>query len=420
MTLSTGRRKAHFKNTHPTDPAVTPFGEWLPENRRTHADFCLWLRQGGYSPSTCHIYSIAARFVFGYLHLPAGKIQLEHIAYVREYLAKRELSPSTLAGYGKGLNLLLDFLYVPKLADAVNWDGYFRDIPPDMAAAIRGYVNHRAHSWRKANRIQRTRSLLSQLCAFSRSSHLTWIQDLTPKAWFAYVEARLKENIQPSTLNTTLRILRSFLRYLKCEEHPICERMLEVRPLKTGQPLPRDLPIEQVTLLLNAIQNDMDRAWFLLMLHSGLRTCEVRGLRIGDIDLSQQTISIRETKNQHERVVYLSPPAVEAIQAYLVNRKDTIEYLFTRHHKPLSNRYCQSRLKTLGKEVNVNVTPHQLRRTCATMLLNAGMSIFALQSLLGHRYVDTTLRYARIYDVTVAKDYQEATSKINKTEILNR
>jgi site-specific recombinase XerD len=419
MTLSTGRRKAHFKNTHPTDPAVTPFGEWLPENRRIHADFCLWLGQGGYSPSACHIYSIAARFAFGYLHLPTAKIQPEHIASVRDYLATRELSPSTLAGYGKGLNKLLEFLHFPKRTDDLNWDGYLKDIPPDMANAIRGYVTQRAHSWRTANRLQRTRSLLSQLCAFSRSSHLTFIQDLTPKAWFAYVEVRLRENIQPTTLNTTLRIVGSFLRYLQSEEKTICERMLEVRPLKIGQPLPRDLSIEQVKSLFNAIQNDMDRAWFLLMLHSGLRTCEIRNLKIEDIDLSQQSIHIRESKNQRERVVYLSLPTVEAIQAYLANRKDTSEYLFTLYHKPLSNRYCQSRLTTIGKQVNVNVTPHQLRDTCATLLLNAGMSIFALQSLFGHKYVDTTLRYARIYDATVAKDFLEATSKITQVEIYN-
>ncbi len=408
MTLSTGRRKAHFKNTHPTDPAVTPFGEWLPENRHIHADFCLWLRQGGYSPSACHIYSIAARFAFGYLHLPAGKIQLEHIASVRDYLATRELSLSTLAGYGKGLNKLLEFLHFPKPADDVKWDGYFRDIPTDMANAIRGYVTHRAHSWRTANRLQRTSSLLSQLCAFSRSSHLTCIQDLTPKAWFAYVEARLKENIQLSTLNTTLRILRSFLRYAQSDEQPICERMLEVHPLKIGQPLPRDLPTKQVKSLLNAIQNDMDRAWFLIMLHSGLRTCEIRDLRVSDVDLSQHSLRIRETKNQRERVVYLSPPTVEAIQTYLAKRKDTSEYLFTRHHKPLSNRYCQSRLKTLGEKVNIHVTPHQLRHTCATLLLNAGMSIFALQSLLGHRHIETTLNYARLYDETVAMQFLKA------------
>ena len=338
MTLSTGRRQAHFKNTHPTDPAVTPFGEWLPENRRIHADFCFWLKQGRYSPSACHIYSIAARFALGYLNLPAGNIQPEHIASVRDYLATRILSLSTRAGYGKGLNKLLEFLHLPKRTDDVNWDGYFRDIPPDIAGAIRGYVTHRAHSWRKAVRPQQTRSLLSQLSAFFCFTRMHCIQGITPKTWFAYVEARLRENIRPSSLNTTLRILRSFLRYLQSEGQEICERMLEVRPLKTGRPLPRDLPIEQVKLLLNAIQSDMDRAWFLLMLHSGLRTCEIRDLQISDVNLFQQSIDIRETKNQCERVVYLSPPTVEAIQAYLANRDNFSEYLFTRHHNALSNR----------------------------------------------------------------------------------
>jgi integrase/recombinase XerD len=184
--------------------------------------------------------------------------------------------------------------------------------------------------------------------------------------------------------------------------------MLEVRPLKTGQPLPRDLSIEQVKSLLNAIHSDMDRAWFLLMLHSGLRTSEVRGLRVSDVDLSQHSFRIRETKNQHERVVYLSPPTVDAIQTYLAKRKDSSEYLFTRHHEPLSNRYCQSRLKTLGEKVNVKVTPHQLRHTCATLLLNAGMSVFALQSLLGHRHIETTMNYARLYDETVAQQFLTA------------
>lgn len=48
--------------------------------------------------------------------------------------------------------------------------------------------------------------------------------------------------------------------------------------------------------------------------------------------------------------------------------------------------------------------------TCATMLLNAGMSILGVQKLLGHKYVETTLRYARVYDVTVLRDFQNAGS----------
>jgi site-specific recombinase XerD len=377
-------------------------------NRRVCADFCFWLQQGGYSPSARRLYSAAVRFALDHLDLPIEQIQPEHIAKVQDYLATRALAPSTRAGYRKGLNKFWEFLRFPKPDGDVNWAGYLKDMPPDLADSLRGYVTQRARSWRNADRLRRTRSLLSQLCAFSHSAHLTCVQDITPKTWFTYVTARLKENIQPSSLNTTLRILRSFLRYLQSEGQTICERMLEVRSLKTGQPLPRDLPIEQVKFLLTAIDNDLDRAWFLLMLHSGLRTCEIRALRLSEMDLSQRTIHIRETKNQRERVAYLSPPTVEAIQAYLAHRDKSSDYLFTRHHKPLSSRYGQSRLKTLGEKVNIHVTPHQLRHTCATMLLNAGISIFALQALLGHRHVDTTLNYTRLYDATVAQQFLKA------------
>jgi hypothetical protein len=56
----------------------------------------------------------------------------------------------------------------------------------------------------------------------------------------------------------------------------------------------------------------------------------------------------------------------------------------------------------------MRVTPHQLRASFATLLLNAGTSVLTVQALLGHKHVDTTLRYARVYDHTVAADYLRA------------
>ena len=58
------------------------------------------------------------------------------------------------------------------------------------------------------------------------------------------------------------------------------------------------------------------------------------------------------------------------------------------------------------------VTPHQLHASFASLLLNAGAPILAVQALLGHEHVDTTLRYARLYDSTVAADYERAMSRI--------
>jgi len=411
MIASKGKRKTHFKFTKPTDPAVKPIGEWLPENRRFYADFCSWLRQGGYSPSARNIYSVATRFALGYLNLPVERIQSNDIERVRVHLATSTLSPSTLAGYHKGLNKLAEYLEFPRPESNVNWDGYLKDFPPALAHAIHAYAAHCARSWSTDNYIQLARNLLSRLSTFSRSMHLTCVAEITPRIWFTYVEAQLKAGIKSTSLNAILQTLKSFLRFLQREEQPICERMLEVRPLKTGQPLPRDLPISQVKSLMQVDHSLMDRAWLLLMLHSGLRTCEVRNLRLSDIDLAQQSIRIRESKSQRERIVYLGLNTVETLQTYLADRTSPNEFLFTRYHKPLSKRYCQSRLKTIGKEVNIKATPHQLRHTCATLLLNAGMSIIALQSLLGHRYVETTLNYARLYDSVVVKQYLEATAE---------
>ena len=58
------------------------------------------------------------------------------------------------------------------------------------------------------------------------------------------------------------------------------------------------------------------------------------------------------------------------------------------------------------------VTPHQLRHTCATLLLNAGAPAAIVQAILGHKHIDTTMNYARLYDSTVATDYFGAMSEI--------
>jgi len=60
------------------------------------------------------------------------------------------------------------------------------------------------------------------------------------------------------------------------------------------------------------------------------------------------------------------------------------------------------------------VTPHQLRHSCATLQLNAGAPILTVQTLLGHKYIDTTLGYARLYDGTVAADYFQAMATVER------
>lgn len=276
---------------------------------------------------------------------------------------------------------------------------------PELTTCLLEYVNHRARSWRQADRLFQTRSLLANLLAFSRAVNLTRLSDLTPKVWFAHVQARTRAGIKPSSLNTELKVIQSLLRFEKENDIPICETMLEIRPLKAGEALPKDLSMGQVKAWLDAIHHPMERAWILLMLHCGLRTCEVRALRWEDVDLQKRVVYIRESKSLQSRVVFLSQPVKQALEEI----PRTQEVVFTYRNKSLNRYYCQSRLRTIGKHCGFHVTPHQLRYTCATMLLNAGMSVLGVQRLLGHKYVETTLRYARVYDITVVRDFQRAT-----------
>ena len=284
----------------------------------------------------------------------------------------------------------------------LDWDKYLLGITPELGELLRGYVLHRSRFWREEEHLHHTRSLLSGIISFFRFVKPSCLQAITPRIWFTHVEARMKAEIKPTSLNTTLRTMKSFLRYVKSNGVEICETMLEVRPLKTGDALPKDLNVSQIKSLLQAATAQMDYGWILLMLHSGLRTCEVRSLCWRDVDLKARTLRIHESKGGQSRVVFLSPQVIQALDC--LPRKS--EYIFTYRDQPLSRRYCQSRLTTIGEKCGFHVTPHQLRHTCATMLLNAGMSILGVQKLLGHKYVETTLRYARMYDVTVARDFQ--------------
>jgi site-specific recombinase XerD len=256
------------------------------------------------------------------------------------------------------------------------------------------------------------------------------LRGLTPKAWYAYLDARLASGINPKTLNHDLGSLKHFVFYLQEHDRPVCERFLLVDYLEEGTNLPKDVPIDQLRKLQKLIQDQgrvthagwrrigrMDLAWFLLMLHSGLRTCEVRSLRSQDIDWEGRRIRIEQSKNMKDRMVYLSQATVDALQAYLEVRgvaEALPDFVFIFRHRQLTRSYFFERLRTYCQVLGIHVHPHQLRHSCATLLLNSGAPVLTVQTLLGHKWVDTTLGYARLYDGTVANDYYQAMAGIEK------
>jgi len=416
------------------DAALTPFGQWLPANRSFYDNFRHWLRVGGYGASALNIYGAAARVALGLLNKPYWQIDLEgDIAHVEAHL-RTHYTPNTQADYHKGVRKLVEYLRLrcaqPAPPKLVHWEYYLDPLPEWLATDIRAYLRHCQRAWLPEAQYKDTQDALSHLTLFLRwavqQTPLHQLDELTPTLWFDYVDARLAAGISPITLNSELSALLAFLTYLGEQGRPICTRTLQVQALKAGPRLPRDVPLAQLRQLLAQIETAaaaahagvrrmgvLDRAWFLLMLHSGLRTGEVRRLRCTDLDLEGSRVRIEQSKGLKDRLVPLSPATVNALRAYQeVRGPANTEHVFIYRHQPLSVCYCSERLFTYGERCGVRVTPHQLRHSCATLLLNAGAPILTVQTILGHKQIDTTLGYARLYNGTVAADYYCAMHEI--------
>lgn len=435
-----GKKRAfHFKNIQPADPEVRRFGDWIPENRGFFVGFRQWLKDTGYGKVALGLYSVVVRQIMGYLDKPYWTIDPNvDLRRAWEHLCQRPIAASTLTDYHKGLLKLDEYLrfrcHRPPKSKAIHWEYYTGSLPGWLQADIREFLHHCQRNWQADRQTERFTNILSRLTRLLRwmaaNFPLDDISSLTPQVWFAYLDERLSAGIMANTINTELSSLRHFVFYLQEHDRQVCERFLLVDYLDEGKDLPKDVPTEQLRILQQAIQKQagvthagwrrigcMDLAWFLLMLHSGLRTCEVRSLRLQDIDWEGRRARIEQSKNLKDRIIFLSQVTIDALNHYLEVRgipEALPDFVFVFRHAPLTRSYCFERLRTYCRPLSIHVAPHQLRHSCATLLLNSGAPVLTVQTLLGHKRVDTTLGYARLYDGTVAADYYQAMSGVER------
>jgi integrase/recombinase XerD len=413
----------------------TPIYKWPSANQGFFHKFVAWLEQGGYGPSARKLYGCAARIALGWLDKAYWVIALPgDIDRVRAYITKRYASEATRATYLKGIAKLEDFLYEtchkPKPEKPINWPHYVGPLPRWLASDVRQYIVYRRRSWPRESWRRATITTLSHTCGFLRwaaqRDELPDATAITPALWHSYLDRRRAAGISPVTVNVELHELLGFLHFLAGREQPVCQKMLRVQAIDEGDPLPRAVPVDQLRLLLDEVERDaasdhagvrlmgvMDRAWVAVMLYSGLRTIEVRRLTIPDLDMSERTIQVKNSKGLKDRVVFFNDVAERALREWLdVRGPAASEHVFIFHHRPLSVSYCYKRLCTYSERCGVRVTPHQLRHSMATLLVNAGAPFPTLQALMGHKHIETTLRYGRLYDATVAADYYRAVCQV--------
>lgn len=280
--------------------------------------------------------------------------------------------------------------------------------------------HHRRHC--RPNTLRSTLTSIDIFLSFVRASGKSHLEEITREELFAFIEHEQDRGMKPSTVNTRVRTVKAFIRFL-ADKGVVRPDILPKRlTVKVPDSLPRAMDPEDVRRLLSVIDNTRDRAMMLLLLRTGMRIGELLNLRIREVNLRELKVEIYEAeKTRVGRVVYLSEDARVALQAWF-KRRDADKKLIFYAQGRCSMSYNNARMrfsKYLAKAAlsHRDYTLHCLRHTCASELLNAGMRLECLQQLLGHSSIEMTRRYARLTDKTREEEYFRAMSKIERGEI---
>lgn len=240
----------------------------------------------------------------------------------------------------------------------------------------------------------------------------------TVRRWIAWMHG---EGYAPASIARKLSTLRSLFRYLVRENMVETTPMLLVPAPKGRKTLPSVLTIEEIERLLAAPDATTplgirDRCLFEVLYATGLRVSELLGLKVDQIDWTRRSIQVMG-KGSKERIVLIGDLAIDALERYVhesrpqLERGSTCDALFLSHlGTPLSVRgfhvVLQNHLAQTG--IARHVTPHTLRHSFATHLLEGGADLRTVQELLGHASVSTTQVYTHVSEGYLRDVYARA------------
>jgi integrase/recombinase XerD len=165
-------------------------------------------------------------------------------------------------------------------------------------------------------------------------------------------------------------------------------------------PLPSVLSLDEVNALLRALRHPRYQALAMVLYGTGLRIREAIALEVSDIDGSRGVIRVRHGKGDKAREAKLSDSLYEWLRRYWAQQRPPLPYLFASPKTGKLPRPATIRraLAQAAKEawIKKRVTPHVLRHSFATHLLDEGTDVHVVRELLGHASIATTARYARV------------------------
>jgi site-specific recombinase XerD len=227
------------------------------------------------------------------------------------------------------------------------------------------------------------------------------ICEITREQLREFVEEIMRRECSPSTKCHALCAIR----YLFSRTLGKPEMVSFFRLPRRHSPLPTVLSLGEVEALLGAIRKPRYQAIAMVMYGAGLRIAEAIALEVRDIDGARGVIRVRHGKGDKAREAKLSPSLYQWLRSYWARERPPLPYLFAsaRTGKPPIADSVRAALAAAAKQawIKKRVTPHVLRHSFATHLLENGTDVRVVGALLGHASLQSTARYARVTEKLV-------------------
>ena len=238
----------------------------------------------------------------------------------------------------------------------------------------------------------------TDLPAFSKTDIVDFIQKLRD------------ETYSTASICRFISTIKNLCKYLLLENHISGDPSENLESPKRWERLPKAISIEDVKTFLKSGDSSSlsepiarrDAVMFELLYSSGLRVSELISLRLEDISFDAGFLRVMG-KGSKERIVPLHMRALERLKRYVslerreILRKKNSPYLFiTRRGGPMTRQRFWQTMKQLGRRTGLDISPHTMRHSFATHLLEGGADLRSLQKLLGHADISTTQVYTKV------------------------
>ena len=219
-------------------------------------------------------------------------------------------------------------------------------------------------------------------------------------------------------LNYGYSMMKQLLASVKFLYHEVLKEPIDFDfniKMKKPSTIPEVLSVEEVQRFLNTVTNLKHKSIFTLCYSAGLRVGEILNLKISDIDSNRMQIRVHQAKGKKDRYSLLSPKVLVLLRQYTTEYNPK-EYLFEgQNGGKYSSASIQNLMRKHRKLANIKkrATPHTLRHSFATHLLDSGTDIRFIQELLGHKHISTT----QIYTHVTTRSVKEIQSPIENMQL---